>query len=254
MKMKALFKRPKALTKAEFPFCAGCQHGNVHRLIAEVIDELKIQRKTIAVYSVGCSVFGYRLFAVDGTLSAHGKAPAEATGIKSRMPNCVVFTYQGDGDLASIGIGPIIQAAKRGDSITVIFVNNATFGMTGGQMAPTTLLGQKTTTTPEGREALLDGNPIDVCKVLNALDGPTYIARVALVTPKHNNFAKKAIKKAFQIQIDKRGFSIVEVLSACPVGWGLKPPESLDWIKEKMIPKFPLGEFRTPDEGGGADA
>lgn len=246
--MKKIFTRPKSLTPTEFTYCPGCQHGAAHRLVAEVIDELGLQNRTIGVYSVGCSVYAFRFFDIDGVLAAHGRAPAAATGVKRAKPECVVFTYQGDGDLAAIGTAEIIHAANRGENITVIFINNAIYGMTGGQMAPTTLLEQKTTTTPEGREALIHGNPIRICEMLNTLQGPAYIARVALSRPKYIIDAKRAIKTAFRMQVEKRGFSLVEILATCPVGWKLSPIQSLKWLEDEMIPQFSLGEFRTPSE------
>lgn len=244
--MKTTFARPKSLTQNEFSYCPGCQHGVAHRLVAEVLDEFGIQNKTIGVYPVGCSVFAFKFFNVDGVLASHGRAPAVATGIKRTKPECVVFAYQGDGDLAAIGTSEIIHAANRGENITVIFINNAIYGMTGGQMAPTTLLGQETTTTPNGREALVHGNPIRVCEMLATLQGPAYLARVSLSRPKYIFAAKKAVRAAFKTQIENKGFSLVEILSACPVGWKLGPAQSLEWIEKAMMLHFPLGEFRTP--------
>jgi len=243
--MRKILARPQALTEEEFTYCAGCQHGVVHRLIAEVIDELGIQDRTIGVYPVGCSVLAYKFFDMDCVLAAHGRAPAVATGIKRVKPECIVLAYQGDGDLAAIGISEFVHAANRGENITVICVNNAIYGMTGGQMSPTTLSEQKTSTTPDGREPIAHGNAIRICEFLNTLEGPSYIARVALTKPKHVILAKKAILTAITKQIEGKGLSFVEVLSACPTGWKLSPTDSLEWIKKVMIPHFPLGEFRN---------
>ena len=222
-------------------YCPGCTHGIIHRLVAEALDELTEQDKVIGVAPVGCAVFAYNYFNCDMYEAAHGRAPAVATGIKRVQPDKVVFTYQGDGDLASIGAAEIVHAATRGENITVIFVNNAIYGMTGGQMAPTTLLGQKTTTSPLGRSVERNGNPIRVSEMLATLDGPSYIARVSVHDVKNVVAAKKAIKQAFQNQIDGKGFSLVEVLSTCPTNWGLTPKEALNWLTENMIPQYPLG-------------
>ncbi len=245
--MKQVFARPKALLEVPMHYCPGCTHGVAHRLVAEVIDELGIRERTIGVASVGCSVFMYNYFNLDFQQAAHGRAPAVATGIKRVLPDRVVFTYQGDGDLAAIGTAEIIHAANRGENFTVIFINNAVYGMTGGQMAPTTLLGMKTTTTPLGRDAHLAGYPIRVVELLNTLGGPAYLARVALAGPAHITKAKKAIRRAFQIQLEGKGFSLVEILSTCPVTWGLQPMDAIHWLEANMIPAFPLGEFRTPE-------
>lgn len=244
--MKEIFKRPDSLTDKEFTFCAGCQHGVVTRIVAEAIDKLGIQNRTILVASVGCSIFSYDFFDVDSLLPPHGRGAAAATGAKREKPDCIVFTYQGDGDLAGIGFLETLHAARRGENITIIFVNNAIYGMTGGQMAPTTLPGQKTTTTPDGMDPLVYGDPLPVCEVLNVLKGPAYLARVALTNVKQIIAATTAVERAFQAQIEKKGFSLVEILSACPLGWNLTPKESLEWIEGSMIPYFPLGEFRTP--------
>ncbi len=242
--MKKIFKRPKSLTPEKTIYCSGCGHGIAHRLIAEVVDELKIREKIIGVAPVGCAVLAYDYWNFDVTEAAHGRPPAVATGIKRVRPNRIVFTYQGDGDIAAIGTAEIIHAANRGENITVIFINNAVYGMTKGQMAPTTLLGQKTTTTREGRSPQLDGYPIKVCELLAVLEGVTYLERVALDSVPHILKAKQAIKKAFRNQVEKKGFSLVELLSSCPTNWGLSPQESLTWIKEKMIPFFPLGVIK----------
>jgi len=246
--MAVVFERPRALTDQKFRYCPGCHHGIIHRLVAETIDELEIQDRTIAVASVGCSVFSYEYFDTDAIQAAHGRAPAVATGIKRAEPECVVFTYQGDGDLAAIGTAEIVHAAARGENITVIFVNNAVYGMTSGQMAPTTLIGQVTTTSPDGRIPSRAGYPIRVCELLNTLEGPAYLARVSVHDPRHVREAKKAIKEAFQVQLSGKGFSLVEVLSACPTNWHLSPLEAIGWIKEKMIPYYPLGKFRNTME------
>ena len=239
-----VFDKPHSLTDAPLHYCPGCTHGIIHRLVAEAIDELGIEGKTIGVAPVGCSVMAYNYFACDMVQAAHGRAPAIATGVKRANPDNIVFTYQGDGDLASIGMAETIHAATRGENITIIFVNNAIYGMTGGQMAPTTLLGQVTTTSPYGRDAKVQGNPVHVCEMLSTLDGTTYAERVAVDSPKNVMAAKKAIKKAFQNQIDKKGFSIVEVLSTCPTNWGLAPTEALTWLRENMMPFYPLGVYK----------
>jgi len=246
--MKTVFTRPKALTENKFHYCPGCHHGIIHRLVAEVLDELNIQDRTVLVSSVGCSVFSTEYFDLDGVQPAHGRAPAVATGVKRALPDNVVFTYQGDGDLASIGTAEIIHAAARGENITVIFVNNAVYGMTGGQMAPTTLIGQKTTTTPGGRTPQAAGYPIRVCELLSTLEGVSYLARVSVHAPKQVKEAKKAIRQAFQNQLEGEGFALVEVLSACPTNWGLQPVECLNWIEAEMIPYYPLGTFKSRKE------
>lgn len=239
--MKKVFGRPKSLTAEKTIYCPGCGHGIAHRLIAEVIDELKIREKTIGVAPVGCAVLAYDYWNFDVTEAAHGRPPAVATGIKRVHPDRIVFTYQGDGDIAAIGTAEIVHAANRGENITVIFVNNAVYGMTKGQMAPTTILNQKTTTTRKGRNSQLDGYPIKVCELLSSLGGTTYLERVALDSVPHILKSKQAIKKAFRNQLEKKGFSLVELLSPCPINWGLSPQESLKWIKEKMTLTFPLG-------------
>ncbi len=246
--MKQVFKRPQALSDTVMHYCPGCTHGIVHRLVAEAIDELGILDRTIGVASVGCSVLAYEYFECDFQEAAHGRAPAVATGIKRVLPDRVVFTYQGDGDLASIGTAEIIHAATRGEKITVIFINNAIYGMTGGQMAPTTLLGQKTTTTPRGRLAEYHGQPIRICEMIKELDGAAYVTRVASNSPRNIAVAKRAIRKAFQVQLLGLGLSLVEVLSTCPTNWGLTPVESMKWLEEKMMPHYPLGEFKSPGE------
>lgn len=246
---KIVAQMPKSLSKVEFSYCPGCHHGIVHRLIAEVIDELGIASKTIMVAPVGCSVFAYNFFDLDGTVAAHGRAPAVATGMKRALPDKVIFTYQGDGDLASIGTAEIVHAANRGENITTIFINNAVYGMTGGQMAPTSLLGQKTTTSPYGREAKANGYPIRMSEMLSTLEGVAYIERTMVITPQNVIKTKAAIKKAFQVQLKGLGFSMVEVLSTCPTNWGMTPIESMKWIDEKMVKVFPLGVFADKTKG-----
>ncbi len=245
--MEKEFSRPGALTDAPFHYCPGCTHGIVHRLIAEAIDELGIQGDTIGIAPVGCAVFAYNYFNVDMLEAAHGRAPAVATGIKRVHPENIVFTYQGDGDLASIGMAEIVHAANRGENITVIFINNAIYGMTGGQMAPTTLTGQVTTTSPYGRDPKFAGYPMKMCELLAVTEGARYIERVSMHDVPHIRKAKAAIKKAFQNQIDGRGFSMVEVLSSCPTNWGMAPAEALQWIKDRMVPQFPLGVYKDQE-------
>ena len=242
-----VFDKPKALSPVPFHYCPGCTHGIVHRLVAETIDELGIEGDTIGIAPVGCSVFAYNYFECDMIEAAHGRAPAVATGVKRTHPDKVVFTYQGDGDLAAIGTAETVHATTRGENLTIIFINNAIYGMTGGQMAPTTLPGQVTTTSPYGRNPMLQGNPIRVCELLSSLDGLAYAQRVAVDTPAHVREAKKAIKKAFQNQLDKKGLSIVEVLSTCPTNWGMNPSESLQWLRDNMMPYYPLGVYKDVD-------
>jgi 2-oxoglutarate ferredoxin oxidoreductase subunit beta len=246
--MEMVFGRPRTLTSASTHYCPGCGHGIIHRLVAEVIDELGIREKTVAVAPVGCAVLLYNYFDLDAYEAAHGRAPAIATGCKRVHPELVVFTYQGDGDLAAIGTAEIVHAAARGERITTIFVNNAIYGMTGGQMAPTTLIGQKTTTTMNGRMPEKAGYPIRVCEMLATLEGAAYISRVSVSNSKNIIQAKKAIKKAFETQIKNLGFSLVEVLSQCPTNWHMTPVESTKWVDEKMASYFPLGEFKGPKE------
>ena len=240
---KATYKKPKSLAEKEFSYCPGCHHGIIHRLVAEVIDELDIQGKTLMVAPVGCSVFAYEFFDIDGTVAPHGRAPAVATGMKRAMPEKMVFTYQGDGDLAAIGTAEIIHAANRGEKITTIFVNNAIYGMTGGQMAPTTLLGMKTTTSPYGRKAETEGFPIHVSELLKETAGIVYLERVSVSSPQEVIKAKAAIKKAFIAQMKGLGFSLFEVLSTCPTNWGLDPIESIKWLNENMKKEYPKGVF-----------
>jgi 2-oxoglutarate ferredoxin oxidoreductase subunit beta len=245
--------RPHALTEAATHYCPGCTHGVAHRLIAEVIDELGIRSRTLGVASVGCAVFAYTYFDFDWVQAPHGRAPAMATGIKRVLPEAVVLTYQGDGDLASIGAAEIIHAATRGENLTVIFLNNATYGMTGGQMAPTSLPGQKTTSSPLGRDVEQAGYPIRMVELLATLEGTSYAVRRSLHDPKHIRLAKKAIRTAFEVQLQGLGFSIVELLSTCPTNWGLTPRQALSWVEEQMLPYYPLADFKVhPGIGGKA--
>jgi 2-oxoglutarate ferredoxin oxidoreductase subunit beta len=246
--MEKVFSKPNALQDRIFHYCPGCTHGVVHRLVAEAIDELNIREKTIAVAPVGCAVLAYNYFNCDAQEASHGRAPAVATGIKRVLPDRIVFTYQGDGDLASIGMAEIVHAANRGEKFTVIFINNAIYGMTGGQMAPTSLPGQKTTTSPYGRDVETMGYPIKMVELLNTLKSPAYLSRVSVHDPKNVIKAKEAIKKAFEVQVKGIGFSMVEVLSTCPTNWGLTPVEALKWLETNMIPQFPLGVVRSPEE------
>lgn len=248
--MSIVFEKPKALTDAPLHYCPGCTHGIIHRLVAEAIDALGIEGRTIGIASVGCSVMAYDYFTCDCVQAPHGRAPAVATGVKRACPENIVFTYQGDGDLAAIGTAETVHAATRGENITIIFINNAIYGMTGGQMAPTTLPGQVTQTTPYGRDVTRAGYPIRMCEMLSTLDGVAYAERVTVTDVPNVRNAKKAIKKAFQTQIDKKGFSIVEVLSTCPTNWGLEPVEALKWLKENMIPYYPLGCYQDRTEKG----
>jgi len=242
--MKQVFSRPQSLSKKPFHYCPGCDHGVVHRLIAEVIDELEIKDRTIGVAPVGCSVFAYDYFDLDFNQAAHGRAPAVATGIKRVRPGSIVFTYQGDGDLAAIGTAEIIHAANRGENITVVFINNAIYGMTGGQMAPTTLVGMKTQTSPYGRDASTAGNPIHMSEIIATLESPAYVTRVTVNNPANLMKTKKAIYNAFKLQKEGKGFSFVEVVSICPTNWGKKPVDSHKWLTENMLPVFKLGTFK----------
>ena len=240
-----VFKRPAGFTDTPTTYCPGCTHGVAHRLIAEVLEEMDIIEKTIGVAPVGCSVFAYNYFDTDFVESAHGRAPAMATGIKRVLPDRIVFTYQGDGDLASIGMGEIVHAAARGENLTVIFINNANFAMTGGQMAPTTLPGMKTTSSPDGRDVETQGFPIRMAEMLSTLDGSGYIVRRSLHDPKNIRLAKKAIRLAFETQARGLGFSMVELLSTCPTNWGMTPVESLKFVEEHMVPAYPLGDYKV---------
>ncbi len=239
-----VFERPHALCDVPLHYCPGCTHGIIHRLVAETLDELGIEGKAIGIAPVGCAVMAYDYFNCDMVEAAHGRAPAVATGIKRANPENIVFTYQGDGDLASIGMAETVHSAARNENITIVFINNAIYGMTGGQMAPTSLPGQVTQTSPYGRDVKTAGYPIRVCEMLSQLDGPEYIERVAVCDVANVNRAKKAIKKAFQNQIDGKGFSLVEVISACPTNWGMTPKEALEWVKSDMIPYYPLGVYK----------
>ncbi len=242
--MAVVFEKPKALTDAVLHYCPGCTHGIIHRLEAEAIDELGIQGKTVGIAPVGCSVMAYDYFDVDMVQAAHGRAPAVATGVKRANPENIVFTYQGDGDLAAIGTAETVHSAARNENITVIFVNNAIYGMTGGQMAPTTLPGQVTQTSPYGRDVQSVGFPLKVCELLSNVDGATYLERVAVNNVKNVKAAKKAIKKAFQYQVEGKGFSLIEVVSTCPTNWGMTPQNALNWLEENMLPYYPLGVYK----------
>ena len=246
--MTVAFARTKGLTDAQTHYCPGCTHGIAHRLVGEVLEELDLLGTTIGCSAVGCSILSYNYLNVDMIECLHGRAPAVATGIKRAHPDRVVFTYQGDGDLASIGTAEIVHAAHRGENITVVFVNNAIYGMTGGQMAPTTLPGQKVTTAPNGRNPELSGMPLKVSEMLAQIPGAAYVERVSLHSPKAIRRAKKAIHTGFTCQLKKRGFSLIELLSTCPTGWGLSPVESLAWLEQNMIPYYPLGVLKSPKE------
>jgi len=247
--MELVFQKTTGLTDKPTGYCPGCTHGIIHRLVAEVMEEMGILEDTVGVASVGCSVLAYEYFNCDMTQAAHGRAPAVATGLKRVLKDKFVFTYQGDGDLASIGTAEVVHAAARGENITVIFVNNAIYGMTGGQMAPTSLVGQVTATSPFGRDKTVQGSPIRVSELLATLDGAAYIERVSTHDVPNINKAKRAIRKAFETQKKGLGFSLVELLSSCTTNWGLDPVESLNWIKEQMVPVYPLGVYK--DVGGG---
>jgi 2-oxoglutarate ferredoxin oxidoreductase subunit beta len=246
--MTIVYEKSEGLTDAQMHYCPGCTHGVIHKLVAEVLVELNILDETIGVAPVGCSVLSYEYFSCDMQEASHGRAPAVATGIKRVIPENVVFTYQGDGDLASIGTAEIVHAAHRAEKITTIFVNNGIYGMTGGQMAPTTLIGQKATTAPLGRDEALCGKPIKMAELLATIDGAQFVERVAVNTPANIRKAKKAIKRAFECQLEGRGFAIVEVLSTCPTNWGYTPVKALKWLEENMIPYYPLKNFRDFEE------
>ena len=248
--MSIVFQKPHALSDMVRHYCPGCTHGIIHRLVAEAIDELGIEGTTIGVAPVGCAVFAYNYFNCDMVEAAHGRAPAVATGLKRANPNNIVFTYQGDGDLAAIGTAETVHSATRGENITIIFINNTIYGMTGGQMAPTTLPGQVTQTSPYGRDTATQGYPVKISEMLATLDGPAYIERVSLDSVPNIKKAKQAIKKAFQCQIDKKGFSLIEVLSTCPTNWGMSAPEAMERLRRDMIPYYPLGVYK--DIGGEA--
>lgn len=242
---KLVYERPEVLQPIVTHYCPGCTHGVAHRLVAEVLEEMGEVENTIGVASVGCSVFIYNYFDIDFVEAAHGRAPAMATGIKRVYPDRTVFTYQGDGDLASIGMGEIVGAASRGEKLTVIFINNANYGMTGGQMAPTTLPGQKTSSSPTGREVGRQGHPIRTAELLSTLDGPAYIVRRSMHSTREIRRAKQAIRTAFEVQKHNLGFSLVELLSTCPTNWGLSTVEARDWIEERMLPYYPLGDYKV---------
>ena len=242
--MAVVFQKPKALTDVPLHYCPGCPHGIIHRLVAEAIDELGIEGQTIGVAPVGCAVMAYDYFACDMIEAPHGRAPAVATGVKRCRPENIVFTYQGDGDLASIGMAETVHSAARNENITIIFVNNAIYGMTGGQMAPTSLPGQVTQTSPYGRDTNTVGFPVKVCELLSTLDGAGYIERVAVNNVKNVKAAKKAIEKAFRNQVEGKGFSLIEVVSTCPTNWGKTPEGALQWLEENMLPYYPLGVYK----------
>ena len=240
-----VYKHPEALEDVQTHYCPGCTHGIAHRLIAEVVDELGIQERTISVSPVGCAVFAYEYFDLDGVEAAHGRAPAMATGLKRAWPDRVVFTYQGDGDLAAIGTAEIIHAAARGENITVIFINNAIYGMTGGQMAPTSLPGQRTKSSPMGRDVKIAGYPLRMSELLADLDGAAYVVRRSLHSVREIRKAKRAIRTAFMTQMAGLGFSMVELLSSCPTNWGVSPPDALKWVEDNMVPYYPLGDYKV---------
>ena len=245
---RLVYERPQSLVDIHTHYCPGCTHGTAHRIAAEVLDEMQIRERAILVASVGCSVFAYNYIDVDSCEAAHGRAPAMATGIKRVNPKNIIFTYQGDGDLASIGMAEIVHAAARGEQITTMFINNAIYGMTGGQMAPTSLLGQKTTSTPFGRNVKITGYPLRMAELLAGLPGTAYSVRRSLHDAKHIIQAKKAIRIAFEAQLQGLGFGIVELLSSCPTNWGMTPTEALKWIEEEMVPQYPLGDYKVVDE------
>ncbi len=242
-----VYARPAALTETVTHYCPGCTHGIAHKLVAEVIDELEIRAQTIGVAPVGCAVFAYNYFNVDFAEAAHGRAPAMATGLKRVLPDRIVFTYQGDGDLASIGLAEIMHAAGRGENLTVVFINNAIYGMTGGQMAPTTLPGQKTSSSPCGRDVETMGMPLRMAELLAAQPGAAYVVRRSLHNPKEINRAKKAIRTAFRVQQAGLGFALVELLSSCPTNWGIAPLDALKWIESHMLPYYPLGDYKLAE-------
>ncbi|HBG93645.1 MAG: 2-oxoglutarate oxidoreductase [Nitrospirae bacterium RIFOXYB2_FULL_43_5] len=242
--MEKVFKRPVSLKPVPFRFCPGCGHSLIHRIIAECIDKLNIREKVIGIAPVGCAVFAYDYFNFDILEVAHGRPPAAATGLKRVMPDKIIFSYQGDGDLAAIGTAEIIHAANRGENLTVFFVNNATYGMTGGQMAPTTLISQRTTTTPRGRDVKTSGYPLRVSEMLATIDGVSFIARNSVDSVKNLMTTKKNVEKAFRYQMEGKGFSFVEILFPCPTDWGMSAEESINWMRSEMMPVFPLGTFK----------
>ena len=242
---QVVYQRPESLTEVDTHYCPGCTHGVGHRLVAEVLDEMGVRKRTIGVASVGCSVFAYNYFNTDFVQAPHGRAPAMATGIKRVLPDRIVFTFQGDGDMASIGMGEVVAAAARSENITVVFINNANYGMTGGQMAPTTLPGQKTTSSPTGRDVETQGFPVRAAELLATLEGTSYAVRRSLHDPKNIRLAKKALRTAFEAQARGLGFSMVELLSVCPTNWGMTPLQSLQWLEEAMIPYYPIGDYKV---------
>ncbi|MCB6366279.1 thiamine pyrophosphate-dependent enzyme [Intestinibacillus massiliensis] len=248
--MTTVYERPRALTPAQTHYCPGCTHGIVHKLVAQAIDALGVEGRTVGICPVGCAVMAYDYFACDMVEAAHGRAPAVASGIKRALPDSVVFTYQGDGDLAAIGTAETVHAAARGENVTVIFINNGIYGMTGGQMAPTTLPGMVTQTTPRGRDVADAGFPIRVCELLSTLDGVAYAERVSVDSVPNIKKARAAIQKAFTCQMEKKGFSIVEVLSTCPTNWGLTPVEAMQWLRDNMVPYYPTGVYVDRTEKG----
>ena len=245
--MGKVFKKPEALSDQHTHYCPGCTHGVIHRIVAEVIDEMGIRGRTVGVAPVGCAVLAYNYFTFDFQEAAHGRAPAMATGIKRVRPDLMVFTYQGDGDLASIGMGEIVHSANRGEKFTTIFVNNAIYGMTGGQMAPTTMPDQRTTTSPFGRDVTTAGMPIKVAELIAALQTPAYITRQSVIKPKYINRAKKAVRKAFAYQAEGRCFSLVEIVSTCPTNWGMTPIEAVEWTEKNLLSYYTLGDLKTPE-------
>lgn len=247
--MKKVFERPKSLKQIPFRYCPGCGHSLIHRIIAECIDNLGVREQVIGIAPIGCAVFAYDYFYFDILEVPHGRPPAAAAAMKRVLPDRVIFAYQGDGDLAAIGTGEIIHAAARGDNITIIFVNNATYGMTGGQMAPTTLLGQKTTTTRKGRDAVLAGFPLKISEILATIEGSSFIARVSVDSSKNLLIAKRFVEKAFRYQIEKKGFSLVEILSQCPTDWWISPEDSLAWIRSQMMPVYGIGVLKDRYNG-----
>ena len=249
--MPVLFSTPPSMTEVSTHYCPGCTHGVIHRLVGETLDELHLSERAVGVAPVGCSVLIYHYINIDFQEAAHGRAPAVATGVKRARPDLFVFTYQGDGDLASIGTNEILHAANRGEKFTAIFANNAIYGMTGGQMAPTTLPGQVTTTSPAGRDPAKVGYPLRMCEILATLQTPAYIVRSAVHTPQLIVQTKQAIRRAFQLQMENRCFTFIEVLSTCPTNWGMSPVKAVQWLQEKMVPYYPLGVFKDPDLMGG---
>jgi 2-oxoglutarate ferredoxin oxidoreductase subunit beta len=237
--------RPECLADVAFTYCPGCTHGTIHRLLAECLDELGVGDRSVVIAPVGCAVWAYEFFAIDAVQAAHGRAPAVATGIKRVRPENVVVTYQGDGDLAGIGLGEVLHAAARGERITCVFVNNAVFGMTQGQMAPTTLVGQKTTTSPLGRDARREGHPVRVCEMIATQEGAAHVERATVIDPNSIRQAKRAMRKAIEAQVQDKGFGLVELLSICPTWWGKKPQEAAEWLRENMMEHFPLGVFKS---------